>query len=290
MAIRSQIRVRQTAAEDVAQKQGMVASGALRTSVPREDRDHKELGAATGTAGPKKFKRDKDERPTFHALKMQQVLTPLSYGQRDKLKQQIEKLTSFEDLGLMSSVVNAVYTQVLPHLTEYTPTPVQRLAIPALLSKKGEYQKTKAVDEDGKPVSSKSKTFLLAAETGSGKTLAYLLPVINAVKQQEEVDRNEQLEKEAQAVTKKEEREKNTVFQADPSEDDVPDPNPSMGRPRALILLPSSELVLQVTKVVKQLSHTIKYRSQGISSANSPTIIRNRLFNNQGIDILRAVQ
>ena len=217
---------------------------------------------------------------------MQQVLTPLSYGQRTKLKEQIEKITSFEDLGLMSSVVNGVYTQVLPHLTEYTPTPVQRLAIPALLSKKGDYQKKKDVDEDGKPVPNKYKTFLIAAETGSGKTLAYLLPVINAVKQQEELDRNEQVEREAQAATTKDEQEKNTVFEADPSEDDVPNPNPSMGRPRALILLPSSELVAQVTKVVKLLSHTIKYRSQGVSSANSPKIIRHRIFGDNGIDIL----
>jgi ATP-dependent RNA helicase MRH4, mitochondrial len=59
-----------------------------------------------------------------------------------------------------------------------------------------------------------------------------------------------------------------------------------MGRPRALILLPSTELITQVTKVVKLLSHTIKYRSAGISSSNTPTVIRNRLFNPAGIDVL----
>ena len=248
-------------------------------------RDDKILEAPKPTT-PKYERKDKADRPLFHALKMQQTLTPLSYGQRNKLKTSMEKITSFEDLGLMPSVVNAIYTQVLPQLTEYTPTPVQKLAIPSLLSKKGEYQKKKEVDEEGKLAPNKYKTFLLAAETGSGKTLAYLLPVINAVKQQEELDHNEQLEREAQQAQKQEEIERNTIFEADPSETDVPDPNPSMGRPRALILLPSSELVSQVTKVVKLLSHTIKFRSSGISSNNSPTVIRNRLFNPNGIDVL----
>jgi ATP-dependent RNA helicase MRH4 len=244
---------------------------------------------ASGTLqspAPRKEKKDKEERPLFHALKMQQTLTPLSYGQRNKLKLQMEKVTSFEDLGLMPSVVDAIYTQVLPHLTEYTPTAVQKLAIPALLSKKGEYQKQNQVDAEGKPIANKYKTFLLAAETGSGKTLAYLLPVINSVKQQEELDHNEELEREVQEGKDKEERDRNTVFDADPLEDDSPPPNASMGRPRALILLPSSELISQVTKTVKSMSHTVKYRSAGISSSNTPTVIRNRLFNPNGIDIL----
>ncbi|OAG37584.1 hypothetical protein AYO21_08192 [Fonsecaea monophora] len=256
------------------------------TAAPRTRNEEDHVAVPSTSSFKKKEKRDKDERPLFHALKMQQILTPLSYGQRTKLKQQMEKIESFEELGLMPSVVDSIYTQVLPHLTEYTPTPVQKLAIPALLSKKGEYQKQKQVDVDGMPTQNKYKTFLLAAETGSGKTLAYLLPVINAVKQQEEADRNEELEREARRVEETEGRDKNRVFEADPSETDELPPNQSMGRPRALILLPSSELVAQVTKVVKVIGHTVKYRSAGISSSNTPTVIRNRLFNPQGIDIL----
>ncbi|KIX05909.1 uncharacterized protein Z518_03883 [Rhinocladiella mackenziei CBS 650.93] len=222
----------------------------------------------------------KKDRPLFHALKMQQTLAPLSYSQRDRLKLKIEKIQSFDELGLMPSVVNAVYTQVLPHLTDYTPTPVQKLAIPLLLSKNGKYEKQKLAD--GKP---NFDQFLLAAETGSGKTMAYLLPVIHAVKQQEELDRIEEAEREAQESKDKEEREKRFVFDADPSETEE-NIHPSMGRPRALILLPSSELVAQVTKVVKSIGHAVKYKSAGISSSNSPTVIRNRLFHPNGIDIL----
>jgi ATP-dependent RNA helicase MRH4, mitochondrial len=230
-------------------------------------------------------KKDKDERPLFHALKMQQTLTPLSYGQRNKLKLQMDKIESFEDFGLMPSVTSAVYTQALPLLTEYTPTPVQKLAIPSLMSKKDEFT-TPKLDSEGKPIAKKYRTFLLAAETGSGKTLAYLLPVINAVKQQEELDRNAQIEQEAEEAEQREQKQRNTMFDADPSETDTPLPNPSMGRPRALILLPSTELVAQVTKTVKLLSHTVKFRSAGISSSNTPTVIRNRLFNPAGIDVL----
>lgn len=240
-------------------------------------------GGSEDSPGPKKkFGADRDERPLFHALKMQSTLAPLSYTQRDKIKAKLETITTFEDLGLMPTVSNAVYTQVLPHLTEYTPTAVQKLAVPALLSKKGAYEKERQKQVDSVPRFDK---FLLAAETGSGKTLAYLLPVINAVKQQEELDQIEDAEREVREAKAKEEQEKNTVFFADPPETEE-EIHPTMGRPRALILLPSSELVTQVTKVVKQLSHTIKYKSAGISSYNSPTVIRNRLFNPKGIDIL----
>lgn len=257
----------------------------INATTRRDDGNGESARESAGSA-IKKEKKDKDDRPLFHALKMQQTLTPLSYGQRAKLKLQMDKINSFEDLGLMPSVVDAIYTQVLPQLTEYTPTAVQKLAIPALLSKKGEYQKEKKVDAEGKPVPNKYKSYLLAAETGSGKTLAYLLPVINGVKEQEEIDNNEQAERAVKEAQENEEREQNLVFDADPLETDQAPPNPAMGRPRALILLPSSELISQVTKVVKVMSHTVKYRSAGISSSNTPTVIRNRLFNPNGIDIL----
>lgn len=229
-------------------------------------------------------KRNNDDRPMFHALKMQQALTPLSYTQRDALKAKLEKINTFEELGLMPHVTSSVFTQVIPHLTEYSPTPVQKLAIPALLSRKGAYEKEQKRKVDGKTHFDK---FLLAAETGSGKTLAYLLPVIDAVKRQEELDRIEETERAEQEAAEREQKAKNNIFAADPSETEGRFKyNPNMGRPRALILLPSSELVTQVGKVVKLLGHTIKYRSAKLSSNDSPTVIGKSLFNPNGIDIV----
>ena len=67
---------------------------------------------------------------------------------------------------------------------------------------------------------------LMAAETGSGKTLAYLAPIMQRLKKTEEEGRLRVL-----------------------------------GKPRAVILLPSIELVKQVGQTVKAMSHTVKLSS-----------------------------
>jgi ATP-dependent RNA helicase MRH4 len=227
-----------------------------------------------------KADKDKDVRPLFHALKMQATLTPLSYNQRTILKEKLAKIESFEQFGLRPDVNSAIYSQALPGMTDLVPTPVQKLAIPALLSKKGQFQKMKK--DDSEP---KFDQFLLAAETGSGKTLAYLLPILDAIKTQEELDKIELAEREAQKEKEREERRSKNEFELDPPELSN-SPHSTTGRPRAIILLPSSELVTQVGGLVKLLSHTIKYRSAPISASHSATVIRNRLFNPNGIDIV----
>lgn len=238
--------------------------------------------AAESTPPRPRVKKDKDERPLFHALKMQQALTPLSYAQRDKIKAKLETITSFEQLGLMPQVANAVYTQALPDLTEYTPTPAQKLAIPALLSQTGVPEKPqKSALDNSKPFD----TFMLAAETGSGKTLAYLLPLIDNVKRQDGEDKTLQAQKDADREATLKKRIQEDVFFADETETDEK-VKPSLGRPRALILLPSSELVAQVGKVAKIMAHTIKYSAEHISASNTPTVIRNRLFKPSGVDIV----
>jgi ATP-dependent RNA helicase MRH4 len=224
-------------------------------------------------------KTDKKERPLFHALKMQATLTPLSYNQRTILKEKLAKIESFEQFGLRPDVNSATYSQALAGMTDIVPTPIQKLAIPALLSKKGQYQKTKTTDNGPQ-----FDQFLLAAETGSGKTLAYLLPVLNAIKAQEELDKIEEADRKAQKEKEREERSQKNVFELDPPE--LSNSPHSTSRPRAIILLPSAELVTQVGGLVKLLSHTVKYRSAPISASHSPTVIRNRLFNPNGIDIV----
>jgi superfamily II DNA/RNA helicase len=68
------------------------------------------------------------------------------------------------------------------------------------------------------------------AATGSGKTLAYLLPLMQQLKQQEHFENYERRSR----------------------------------RPRLLILAPTRELALQITQVMKSLSHSIKLSSQAL--------------------------
>jgi ATP-dependent RNA helicase MRH4, mitochondrial len=231
---------------------------------------------------PRKAKTDKEEKPLFHALKMQATLTPLAYNQRTAIKEKLALIESFEQFNLLPDVQSAIYTQALEGMTDVVPTPVQKLAIPALLSRKGEHEKKKKSKDDDSP---QYNQFLIAAETGSGKTLAYLLPVVDAVKRQEVIDKAEEEERQAQEEKRKAENKAKNIFEIDPPELSNP-PHSTMGRPRALILQPSSELVTQVGAVVKSLSHTIKYRSAPMSSVHTPNRIRSRLYDPRGIDVI----
>lgn len=237
-------------------------------------------------AGSKKatyISKNKDSRPLFHALKMQEALVPLGYPARMALKDKLDKIEDFKQLGLRQDILDAVHNQALGYLEYLTPTPAQKLAIPALLSQKGQFEKMKNTTEHY------YDKFLIAAETGSGKTLAYLLPIIQQIKIREDIEKAEaaaRAEKDAQEKTKR--RAENVFEVEEPKLADKQDPDSATGRPRALILLPSSELVDQVGKVAKVMSHTVKYRTAAVSSTNSATVIRNRIFNPNGIDIIVA--
>ncbi|KAE8996881.1 hypothetical protein PR003_g26621 [Phytophthora rubi] len=90
---------------------------------------------------------------------------------------------------------------------------------------------------------------LCAAQTGTGKTLAYLVPVVEQLLRKEAA---KQKEHEAKGLT-------------GPAE-------VVLGRPSALILLPSRELALQVASVAKQLSHSAKFASCTITSGERKSI------------------
>lgn len=211
----------------------------------------------------------KPQQEGYKALKMQRALAQVPYGHRSSVKQRISHVDSFKDLPLLPGIQDSISTQALNGLEHIVPTPVQRLAIPALLGKPGAYS--------GKRTAKAREEFLIAAETGSGKTLAYLLPTIDAVKRAEAVDTEiEAFEKARLEVG----------LRKDDLEPASPIPHPTTGRPRAVILLPTSELVAQVGALTKSLSHTLKFRSALISSAFSSKVIRSRLFSSQGLDIL----
>ncbi|PNS15236.1 ATP-dependent RNA helicase mrh4, mitochondrial [Sphaceloma murrayae] len=202
----------------------------------------------------------------FKALKMQRALSPVSYDKRSQVKQALSSRDSFTDFALLPIIQQSIEPQALQGRADAVPSPIQRLAIPALL-KKSSNEKDK-------------RQFLLAAETGSGKTLAYLLPVIDALK------RAELREKSARSKPNEDQAkpERDALWVLEPPDKDQPDPD--TGRPKAIVLVPTSELVDQVGSVIKSLSHTVKYRAALLSASYSGPIIRNRLFSPKGVDIV----
>lgn len=209
---------------------------------------------------------------------MQQALSAVSYGQRASTKNKISETESFDDFPLLPMVKESVATQALSGMIDIVPTPIQRLAIPVLLGNETRAARRRSSGSGKKEM----EQFLLAAETGSGKTMAYLLPVLDAIKRAEVVD----VELEAQRKIQEEEERKKANFHALEPPPLSNAPHPTTGRPRAIILVPTSELVTQVGNLAKLLSHTVKFRSGLISSAYSGKVIRNRLFAPTGIDVL----
>ncbi|KAJ5140492.1 ATP-dependent RNA helicase mrh4 [Penicillium atrosanguineum] len=224
-------------------------------------------------------KDEKKESPLYKALKMQTTLSPVPYARRTATKARLANVTSFDHFPLLPAVRQSIFSQALPGLAEVTPTPIQRLAIPRLLKENdGKKDIIKPASEDAPQY----EQYLLAAETGSGKTLAYLLPVVDAIKRAERVEKEEQEIIDAQKAKEREEKLKNRTFELEPEEPPMTD----AGRPRAIILVPTSELVSQVGAKVKALAHGVKYRSGMIASTLTPRRIKNTLFHPDGIDIL----
>ena len=222
--------------------------------------------------------RPREAREPFHALKMQQALSAVSYGQRNSIKARISNRESFDDFPLLPMVMDSITTEALSGMVDLVPTPIQRLAIPALLGNETRAARRRSSASGKKEL----EQFLLAAETGSGKTLAYLLPVLDAIKRVEAID----AEQEAQRKVQEEEERLKANYNALEPPPLSNAPHPTTGRPRAIILVPTSELVTQVGNLAKRLSHTAKFRSGLISSAYSGKVIRNRLFAPSGIDVL----
>lgn len=222
----------------------------------------------------------KKESPLYKALKMQTALAPIPYSRRNAIKNRISEITSFDQFDLLPNVRDAVLSQALPGMVDISPTPIQRIAIPLLL-KEPVAKKTKSKDvTDGKP---EYDQVLLAAETGSGKTLAYLVPLVDALKRMEMLEKEQKAWEEEQKTKEREEKQKNRAFDLDPEEEA---PLTDAGRPRIIILVPTAELVEQVGAKVKALSHALKYRSGMISSSVTPRRIKSILFRPDGIDIL----
>ncbi|CAA9963386.1 ATP-dependent RNA helicase MRH4 mitochondrial [Pyrenophora teres f. maculata] len=252
-----------------------------RTEVPRglervrEQREARGGRQATG----RDHGRTRTRPDGFHALKMQSSLHQVPYSNRTAIKRKMEEYDSFDKFPLAEPILSAI-KDALPGLEYRNPTPAQAVAIPALLGLQ------KAVRAKVKAKQSGPDTFLLAAETGSGKTLAYLLPTLDAIKAeevQEKEDAEEQAMKQVQDAQADSRDRRTDMFAAEePQINKAVDP----ARPRAIILVPSAELVAQVGAVAKSLSHTVKFRAAPISAKMTAKVIRNQLFNPNGVDVV----
>lgn len=209
-------------------------------------------------------------------MKMQNALTPIPYGQRTRTKTIMGEVESFDQLPLDPRVKEALSDEVLKGMVDLKPTPVQRLAIPALL---GQELGRKMRSSRPKPA---REEFLLAAETGSGKTLAYLLPVVHAIKEAEANDPaikayREQFDAQMEAMRAPDYTGPTTF-----------DPHPTAARPKAVILVPTAELVEQVGVVTKALSHAVKFKAARFSADVSAKVINRDMYAPGGIDLIVA--
>ena len=219
-------------------------------------------------------------RSEYKALKMQQSLGHIGYGKRNAVKEKISEIKGFETFNLLPIIKESIGPHVLRHEgdEDIIPTPIQRLAIPALLAQGSSRKQSKKEQ-------SETQSFLLAAETGSGKTLAYMLPIIDALKRAEmEAIRDSEIESQEMEHEEKLEIKKESLWELESPTKVAP--HPTTGRPRAIILVPTAELVNQVGALAKSLSHSIKFRASLISSSFSGVVVRNRLFSPHGIDML----
>ncbi|CAK7268635.1 RNA helicase [Sporothrix epigloea] len=216
----------------------------------------------------------KGGKKPFKALRMQQSLTSIGYGQRTQIRSRMQEVEHFDQFDLLPSVQKAVASDALRGLVAVKPTPIQRLAIPVLLGQTEDRRQSRQY------APGELREFLLAAETGSGKTLAYLLPVIDSLKRAEAKDEEIIAYKERLAV------EKQRRIDTNSSGSGVFEPHPTTARPRIIVLVPSAELVSQVGAVAKALSHEVKFRTD-LLSANVPAKAMDRnLHSPGGIDVV----
>lgn len=206
-------------------------------------------------------------------------------------------------LGLLEDLVNGVTLDVSEGglgLIE-GPTPVQKMAIPEILSgckdrmasieniknksTKSSSSSSSSFDVDvSSPDKSSTKqqfsaippvrSVAFAAATGSGKTLSYLLPVIQSLRAQEMM-----------ALTASSTSNSTSVNKALSMEALSQLRRPR--RPRAVILAPTRELARQILSVLKSVGHTCKISSELLVGGDDYGTQRKRL-NNRPVDILVA--
>lgn len=241
---------------------------------PRRLANEREAADRRPSRGAPRKDEPKDDRK---AMKMQRILAGVPHTKRQVIKDKMAGYEDFDQFDFLPVVKEALMGEVFKGMTDLKPTPVQRLALPALL---GQDTKTKSASgsEPG------PDSYLLAAETGSGKTLAYLLPAINAMKKTEAKDEDVKAWEERRRT----EMELQAAGQVKRKARPFDEPHPTMARPKVIVLVPTSELAQQVLRVSKSLSHVIKYKAEMISSDLKPQQIQRNVYGAKGVDMIIA--
>ncbi|KAI1413721.1 P-loop containing nucleoside triphosphate hydrolase protein [Hypoxylon sp. FL1857] len=248
--------------------------GMNQTTAPVRDHRQRNTPWTTKSRGDGDKKGGKKDERRTKAMKMQGSLATISYGHRTRTKETLTEVESFEQFELLPSIREAMSKDVLKGMVDLKPTPIQRLAIPALLGRDTSRRPRTTKDANGR------KEFLLAAETGSGKTLAYLLPTIDALKRAEASD--PAIISYREYFTKQMEAMKEPGYTG-PREFD---PHPTAARPRVIVLVPTAELVDQVGSVAKALSHEVKFKASLFSANISAKVIDSSMYSPRGIDLI----
>ncbi|KAJ3109483.1 hypothetical protein HDU97_005140 [Phlyctochytrium planicorne] len=220
----------------------------------------------------KQYKREQaksewESAQAAHAAKFQMDPLDATISHRSELKKQIKSIT-FDGMGLRPEILESL---VKLFGESAKPTPVQALAIPPSLKETRE-----------------GRALLVGAETGSGKTIAYLVPIMQRLREQEAKEAVE-LASETDDMMK--------VVDAVLSHQDLMEENPKIpmfksrirepGVPRAVILVPTRDLVTQVTKVAKSLcAHTARLTVVGVHSKSRREESVKRKVESSPMDIL----
>ncbi|KAK6501592.1 RNA helicase [Arthrobotrys musiformis] len=251
------------------------------------------------TSSPEEKKYTRPPVRRFGQMKHIASLDHVSSRTREITHAAEEQFNTFETFDFLPQTLEALYKDALDGLEGVAPTPVQSLVIPTLLDKspapplkplvtENSRHKTKdpldpdQFHRDGPQSPQSFKTYLIAAETGSGKTLSYVLPLMDTLKRRE-LHNLSLTQSESLKTQEMLQQPGKWLF-------DLPSPpitqNPTHGKPYAIILVPTSELVFQVGTLLKKLSYIIKLRTEMISKDFTGTVIKNRLFRSSTPDII----
>eukprot|EP01132_Coremiostelium_polycephalum_P009125 gene9125-11181_t len=172
---------------------------------------------------------------------------------------------AFQRLGCSTTMIES-----LKEMKITVPSLVQQLAIPEILKNK--------------------KDVLFVSQTGTGKTLAYLAPIVQLLKERELEEQKQQQEQPQQQNQEEIIGEVDTEQQEE-NNSEKPKPNFQQRlpkRPRAIILVPTRELALQVDSVARELAHHLKFRTTVVSSGGTEINKFIKKFHKTPIDIVVA--